>query len=98
MSAITIPEASLEYLTAHVKAIQPDDLSVFQVEIAVVATGTLPDDVDFVEAEWEGTDHAKVLIGPTSEIVLSDGIYEVFVKVDTGIEEVVMAAGRLTIV
>lgn len=98
MAAIRILETSIEYLTARVTAITPSDLTSFGVDIAVVATGTLPDDVDFVEAEWEGTDQAKVLIGPTTDLVLADGIYEVFVRVDTGIEAVTMMAGRLTIV
>lgn len=71
------------------------------VEIAFTAPGAEPIEGDWHAAAWDhvtpkGAD-AKILIGPGGTVVLTDGTYAMWVRVNGAIERPVMRAGLVPI-
>jgi hypothetical protein len=87
-----VPSISREYL--HVPVTGATDS--MPVHIAIVARDTEPADDDWNAATWDGSD-AKLLIGPGSDMVLTDGVYSVWVRVTASPEQPALKAGLLRI-
>jgi hypothetical protein len=99
-----IPSVSKEW----VKVIVTTDVdpTLGSVSFAFLAPGTEPTN-QWVAGEWEATpatqrgqDYravARVLIGPGTSFVLTDGTYVAWVRVTSASEDVVRPFGRLTI-
>ncbi len=77
------------------------------VRLAIVATGTTPTTLDWHLGSWESdssstpVEHfARLLVGPAAAppIVLTAGLYDVFVKISDDPEIVVRDTGALAII
>lgn len=88
----SIPSISVEYLHIPVTGATED----MPVEIAVVARDTEPGEEDWHTAAWDGSD-AKILIGPGTDLALTDGVYSTWVRVTSTPEIPAMRAGLLRI-
>lgn len=99
---MVIPASSLEYV----------NVTVSTAPAGVVLTGTapqfafLPDTnrgnpvtADWLTGEWEDSDTARILVGPTGgETSLTRGDWHVWVKIDPPNDEIVVRrAGTLTV-
>lgn len=91
----SIPSISVEYLHVPVTGAT----SSMPVDIAIVARDTEPADGDWHTAAWNGSDttEAKVLIGPDTDLPLTDGVYSVWVRVTSTPEIPVIRAGILRV-
>lgn len=98
MPMLAIPSASVEYLRSTITGTFTTSMPV---EMAVVQADSEPDSGDWHAATWDGADgdaDAKVLIGTGSAIgALSDGLYDVWVRVTATPEVPVLYAGRMHI-
>lgn len=67
------------------------------VSVAIVAPGSIPS--TFVAAEWvvDQPGHGRVLVGPGTSLVMSTGIFDVWVKIEADPEAPVMNAGRIRV-
>ena len=95
---MVIPASSTEYL--HIPVIPPAgvDLTGAPVKVAAVAHRDNPAGAEWKTAEWDGTE-ARLLIGPTSTLVLTRGDYRVWISVDPpGSENITRKAGVLSVI
>lgn len=93
---------SVEYVPVEVTptGTNEEDPSTAPVFMAVVPEGTAPLPGDWTAASWDAARWppvAKVLVGPTGDIPLTAGNYEVWVKFGVGLESPVMPAGSLEV-
>ncbi|MFD4547272.1 hypothetical protein [Streptomyces sp. NPDC058466] len=93
-----IPASSTEYLHIPVTAPAGVDLTTASVRIAVVAHRTDPADSEWHNADWVGSE-ARILVGPTSGLVLAAGDYRVWINLDPpGAESIVRKSGVLSVI
>jgi hypothetical protein len=88
----SIPSISREFLHVPVTGATDD----MPVDIAVVARDAEPDNGDWHTATWDDG-NAKILIGPDTDLPLTDGVYSVWVRVTSTPEIPAMRAGLLRI-
>lgn len=103
-----ISSLSKQYVKVRVSAAESGasvDLTGGTVQMAFTVVGTEPVTNDWKSATWE-TDstrnpdryYARCMVGPSGTITLSDGTYDVWVKVTgVGTEIPVIRAGALTV-
>ncbi|NUP15370.1 MAG: hypothetical protein HOZ81_04560 [Streptomyces sp.] len=95
---MVIPATSTEYLHVPVTAPTGTNLTGVPVRIAIVAHRADPDDDEWHNADWVGSD-ARLLIGPGTDTVLAAGDYRVWINIDPpGGEDIVRKAGILSVV
>ncbi|TDD11857.1 hypothetical protein [Nonomuraea diastatica] len=72
-----------------------------QVEIAFTEPGVEPSEGDWHPAEWSGAKaagaDARILVGPDGGVVLTDGAYQMWVRVDAPPERPVLPSGLVFI-
>lgn len=105
---IQISNLSKEYVKVPVVATDSGahvDITVGTVTMAFTAVGTEPVSGDWKSASWE-TDatrfpmryYARCLVGPSATVTLTDGTYDVWVKISgVGSEIPVQKAGQIQI-
>lgn len=103
-----ISSLSKQYVKVRVSSIDsgaPVDITAGTVQMAFTTPGTEPVSNDWKSATWE-TDttrnpdryYARCLVGPSGTITLTDGTYDVWVKVSSvGSEIPVLRAGSVTV-
>lgn len=87
---------STEFVRTKVEA--DDALDGLVVEFAFVLVGTEPTGPDWIAGEWEpGLNIARVLIGPGTPKVLTDGLYNAYVRITSSPEIPVIKFDQLRI-
>jgi hypothetical protein len=101
---LTILALSEQYVKVPVRAVvdgAPYDPTGDPVELAIVPHGTEPAGGDWHAGSWEttvtGLFSARVLVGPSSGLVLAAGYYTVFVKITGSPEIPVLESGTLRV-
>lgn len=92
-----IPSTTVEYVRVPVRVdgVAPDPG--LTVELAIVAEDTEePGSGDWKTAAWDDGS-ARLLVGPGTQVVLTNGRYDVWVRVTSSPELVVRKAGTLEI-
>jgi hypothetical protein len=89
---LEIPSISREYVYVPVAGAAGTE----PVDIAFVGFGAEPGEPDWQTAEWS-SGSARVLVGPDSDVVLADGLYEVWVRVTAAPELPAVKSGLLRI-
>lgn len=99
-----ISSLSKEYARVEVSAREGGavvDLSNMAVEMAFTAPGVEPVSGDWKSAGWETVPPsryiARCLIGPGGTVTLTDGTYDVWVRITDSPEVVVLPSGQLVI-
>lgn len=107
-----IDDQSLELVWVPIRSEHPvdgpEDISSTTVELAFVPVGQAPVEADWHEATWEdetktidGTAYylARILVGPGGGAVsfTSTTTYDVYARVDNGVQRPTLRCGRLTI-
>lgn len=106
MATTSLPSISLEYVKTRIRLFQSGaevDPTGNTVEFAFISTDadeSEPEATDWVAGSWETQDdryYARVLVGPSGTITLTDGTYHTWVRVDTGTEIPARNTGRLVV-
>lgn len=93
---------SVEYRDFPIEA--EEDPTLFDVEVALVASGAIPEEDDFRDATWKtggGPEvwEARILLGhAASDTDYAAGAYDAFVRITAGPEIPILAAGGITFV
>lgn len=97
MAVPKISSLSVEYLKVPITStLAAAELDGLVVQLAVVPDGQEPVTGDWKTGTWIGT-HAAVLIGPGATITLTDGTYDVWVKITATPETPVLLSGSIHI-
>jgi hypothetical protein len=92
-----IPAISTEYLHIPVTLPTGVDTASTPVRVAVVAHRADPADSEWHAADWVGGE-ARILVGPSSGLVLTAGDYRVWINLDPpGAESIVRKSGVLSV-
>jgi hypothetical protein len=95
----TISAESRQYLEAPITA--ATDPTADTVQFALVQIGTAPQPSDWVTGSWGTTVGSKyfprVLVGPSSSLVLTKGYYDVYAKITDNPEQPVLHLGVLEV-
>ncbi len=95
MSVLSVEYVQVEVTPRGANERDPSTGSVF---MAIVAEGDRPAPEDWVAASWDDSTYpplAQVMVGPTGDVPLAAGSYEVWVKFGVGMESPVLPAGSL---
>lgn len=99
-----ISSLSTEYVKSRARAYRDGSLinpTTFPVKFAFVSVGSEPSSSDWVDGTWEesvdGQFYARCLVGPTGTIALTDGTYDVWVKVEYADEVPVREIDKLVV-
>lgn len=88
----TVPASSVEYLHIPVS----DGSAGIPGEIAVISSCSEPVEADWKAATWDNGAY-KVLVGPTTTLPLTAGMYTAWVRLDAPPEMVVRRSGLVQV-
>lgn len=94
---IALPSTSVEYLRTTVEA--SGDPTGTAPAFAFTVTADDPEAGDWHDGEWVGgtTYDARILVGPGTDVVLTEGRYLAWIKVTDNPEVIVMRCGEVTV-
>jgi len=95
---VSVASTTKEYLLVPVTEDGATPNPAYGVEIAILVVGAKeePESGDWVIAAWFGSS-VRILIGPGTSFVLSNGYYDVWVRITTPSEIPVRRAGRIRV-
>ena len=97
MAVLQISSLSVEYVHVPITSnLDTGDLNDLTVQLAIVPDGQEPVTGDWKTGTWIGN-HAAVLVGPGATITLTDGTYDVWVKITATPEVPVLLSGSIHI-
>lgn len=95
--SLRIPSTSLEYVLVPVTVDGATPNPGLTVEMAIIADGTEePASGDWKTAAWD-SGRARLLVGTGGDIALTNGNYEIWVRITSSPEVPIRRAGRLVV-